>query len=216
VTGAQFLTYMKRRLAEQGLTVDAERDNELLDYATEGRDGILQVFAEAAPVVVKQIVSFDPPVGVLYSLPAGTKDPYRALCVRDAGTGRELDPSSSIQNDAGEYVWRTLRQLQLADWVSLEGALEAEMVLHAGAIDSATAEAAIGLPTTCHRAAAKLGVVLALTADEQSDATNAMGLFQREMEILERLYGEYDGNGGLALRNALMKSLGTAYGDSLS
>lgn len=216
MTGAQFLTYMKRRLAENGVAADAERDLELLDYATEGRDGILQAFAEAAPVVVKSIVTFDPPAGQLYSLPVATLDPYRVLCLRDNASGRELEPSSSLDNDAGEYVWRTLRQVQLGVNASLEGSLEAEIVLSAADITAASTAAQIGLPTTCHRAAAKLGVVLALTADEESDATIAMGLFQREIDALEKLYGDYDANSGLALRHALMRGIGASYGDSLS
>lgn len=216
MTGAEFLTYMKRRLAENGVAADAERDLELLDYATEGRDGLLQALAEAAPLVVKQIITFDPPAGALYSLPAASKDPYRCLCLRDSATGRELEPAASIDNDSGEYVWRTIRQVQLRADASLEGNLEGEFILHAGPITAATAEAAIGLPTTCHRAAAKLGVVLALTADEESDASVAAGLFQREIDALEKIYGQYDDNGGMALRHALMQSLGAGYGDMLT
>jgi hypothetical protein len=215
VDGAAFLTYMKRRLAENGVAADTERDAELLDYATEGRDGILQAFAAAAPIVVKTIVTLDA-AAPLYTLPVGTKDPYRCICLRDSGSGRELEPASSIDNDSGEYVWRTIRQVQLRSDATLEGNLEGEFILSAAPIIAATTEANIGIPTTCHRAAAKLGVVLALTADEESDASIAAGLFQRELDTLEKLYGQYDDNGGVALRHALMRSLGAGYGDMLS
>lgn len=219
MTGAEFLTYMKRRLAENGVAASAERDAELLDYATEGRDAVLLAFAEAAPIVVKSFVTLevDGADDRLYALPAATRDPLRVLLLRDTGCrGRELSPSSQIDEDSGEYVWRTIRQVQLAECVALVGALEGEFVLHRAAITAATAEADIGLPTTCHRAAAKFAVVLALTADEESDASVAIGLFQRELDALEKLYGEYDANGGLALRHALMKSLGAEFGDTLS
>src|SRR4051812_15829557 len=105
MTGAEFLTYMKRRLAENGVAADAERNLELLDYATEGRDALLQTFSEAAPVVVKQIVALtvDGANDRLYNLPGATKDPYRVLRLYDDATDRELDPSSSLNNDAGEY-----------------------------------------------------------------------------------------------------------------
>ncbi|MFL5912766.1 MAG: hypothetical protein ACJ768_19645 [Gaiellaceae bacterium] len=209
---------MRRRLAENGLTADDERELELLDYATEGRDGVLQALAAAAPLVVQQLVTLqvDAENDRRWQLPDVTRDPLRVLCLRDASTGRELEPSSSIDNDNGDYVWRSTRLVQLAKCVTLEGSLEGDFVLHPGQITDSTDEGGIGLPTPCHRAAAKLGVVLALTADEQSDASIAAGLFQRELDVLEKLYGQFDDNGGFALRNAILQSLGNAYGDMLA
>lgn len=216
MTGAELLTYVQRRLAEAGLDVPAERTAELYDYITEGRDTLLQAFALTAPVVVKAVVTLEQ-VGAtqVWQFPAATKDPYRVLQVYDSETLEPLDPSAKLDNDAGHYAWVTLRSLRLAQDVALEGAPAVDAVLHGGAIVAGTAEAAIGLPTTCHRAIGKLAAVLALTADEESDARTAAGLFQREIDQLERIYGDYDANGGLALRHALMAAIGAAHGDTL-
>jgi hypothetical protein len=219
MTGAAALKYLQRRLAEFGLAVEQERVDELYDLITEGRDEMVSAFALGAPIVVKQTITLTPDVSdrQLYLWPAGTKDPYRVLRVYDAGTGEDLIPSSALNFDNGHYAWDSLTRLRLADFVGLTGALRVEAVLAAAPIDQNTPDdfQAWGIPTTCHRAACKYAAVLALTADEESAATAAMGLFQREVERLEKLYGDYDANGGLALREALLKSIGEHLGDSL-
>lgn len=217
MTGAQLLTYVKRRLAENGLTVPAERDAELLDLITEGRDAILQAFALSAPVVVRSTITLetDGSNDRIRNFPAATRDPLRVLAVKESSTGEELVPTASLNNDAGQYRWNNLRQLELADDVEPEGNVEVDLVVHPTDIGSGTTEAAIGLPTTCHRAIGKMAAVLAMTADEQSDATNAKQQFRSELEKLEALYGDYDANGGLALGVQLMANIGQHYGDTL-
>jgi hypothetical protein len=217
MTGAQLLTYVKRRLAENGLTVPAERDAELLDLITEGRDALLVAFALCAPVVVRQTITLetDGANDRLRNFPAATKDPFRVLAVKDASTGEELTPSASLNNDSGQYAWNNIRQLRLNEDVQPEGAVEIDVVLAGVDIVSGTAEAAIGLPTTCHRAIGKMAAVLAMTADEQSDASNAKRLFSSELERLEALYGDYDQSSGQALGPALMAAIGQHYGDTL-
>jgi hypothetical protein len=217
MNGAALLTYVQRRLGESGLAVESGRSDELFDYITEGRDTLLQLFADAAPVVVKQIIALevDGADDRKYTLPAATKDPYRVLVVRAITTGEELIPSAVLNQDDGHYVWRTIRELRLAEGINPPGGIEVEMVLHAADIVTGTAENAIGVPTTCHRAIGKHAVVLALTADEESDAANAIKLLGAELAQLQRLYGSFDDNGGAALRQAFMQSYGTWLGDDV-
>jgi len=217
MTGVQLLAYVKRRLAENGLTVPAERDAELYDLLSEGRDALLVAFALCAPVVVKSTITLetDGSNDRLRTFPAATKDPFRVLAVKESSTGEELTPSASLNNDAGQYVWNTIRQLKLADDVEPEGNVEVDLVVHTGDITAATTEPQVGLPTTCHRAIGKMAAVLAMTADEQSDASNAKRLFSSELERLEALYGDYDQSSGQALGPALMAAIGQHYGDTL-
>ncbi len=217
MTGAELLTFVKRRLAENGLTLEADRANELYDSLTAGRDDVLAELALDAPVAVKETVTLvlltaSPPV---WKIPDATKDPLRILDVRDNGTGVPLVPSSSLDNDNGHYRWNTNRKLQLAESVGLSGSVEVDAVLAKGAITAGTVEADIGLPTPCHRAIGLWAAVLALTADEESDARSATALYQRELERLKRLYGDYDVNSGMALREAMLASEGDIHGDML-
>lgn len=215
--GAQLLAYTKRRLGEYGLANEAGRDDELYAYITEGRDVLLATFADVAPVVVQQVITLeqDPANNRRFTLPAATNDPYRVLAVRAVTTGEELIPSSSLNQDGGHYEWRTIRELRLADDVDPPGGIEIVVVVSSAAIDSTTTESAVGVPTTCHYAIGKAAAVLALTADEESDASVAQRLLAAELQKLERLYGSYDDNGGAALRQALLQSYGGWLGDSL-
>lgn len=216
MTGAELLTYVTRRLAENGLTVPAERAAELYDYITEGRDVLLQAFAVAAPVVVRSYVTLEQ-VGdtQVWQFPAATLDPYRVTHVYDNDGGATLTPAATLNQDGGEYRWRSIRELELAECVELEGAPEVECVLAGSAIDADTTAAEIGLPVTCHRAIGKLAAVLALTADEESDAGVAGRLFEAELQRLETIYGDYDTGSGTSLRQALMASVGATHFDSL-
>lgn len=218
MNGAAALHYLQRRLAEYGLAVGPDREAELYDYLTEGRDELLKVFGAAAPLVAKKRITLgpDPADQQLYTFPADTADPYRVLRVYDSGTGEELTPASMLNFDGGHYAWDTIRSIRLADFVTLTGALTVDAVLAGGAIDATTADsfAAWGIPTTTHRAACKWAAVLALTADEESDASQATNQFMREIDQLEKLYGDFDGSGGLALREAFMRSIGEEFGDT--
>lgn len=217
MTGAQLLTYVKRRLAENGLTLETDRDAELYDYLTDGRDDVLQELALDAQAAVKETVTMElvtaiPPV---WKLPDATLDPMRILEIRDAGTGVPLNPSSSLNNDGGHYRINSLRQVQLADAVGLSGSLECDVVVAKVAITSASTEAQIGLPTPCHRAVGLCAAVLALTADEESDARTATALYSRSLERLKQLYGDFDANSGMALREAMLGSEGDIHGDMI-
>ena len=217
MTGLELFAYVKRRLAENGLTLETGREAELYDYLTDGRDDVLQELALDAPVAVKETVTLvlltaDPPV---WKIPDATLDPMQILDVRDAGTGVPLVPSANLNNDGGHYRWNTNRKLQLADSVGLSGSLEADIVCARTAITAATTEAQVGLPTPCHRAVGLWAAVLALTADEESDARAATALYQRAIDRLKKLYGNYDVNSGMALREALLASEGDLHGDML-
>jgi hypothetical protein len=214
--GAALLTFLKRRLAESGLSLEADRDAELLDYLTQGRDDVLAELADEAPLAVRTTVTLDDAAAPVYTLPAGTPDPYRLLELRDSATGESLEPSVTLNQDAGHYRVDTPRTIRLADAVSLSGQLEGDYVLAGAPIDADTAEADIGLPTTCHRAIGLAAAVFALTADEESDATVAAGLYQREITRLKSLYGNFDFNDGLKLRHGMLATEGDLHGDMLS
>ena len=217
MTGAQLAAYVQRRLAEYGLDVEASRTAEIYDAITEGRDMVIQALALAAPLVVQQLVTLevDAVDDRLYSLPAATPDPLRVVEVRPVETGIPLELSQTLNSDGADYVWVSPRELRLADHAAAPGGLEGLFVLHAPDVDAATAEADIGAPTPTHRAIGKAAAVLLLSANEESDARLAMGLLQRELDALERIYGEYDMGTGSSLRAAMLASYGEIYGDMI-
>ena len=215
--GPALLDYTKRRLAEFGLSLEADRKDELYEWITQGRDDVLAELADEAPLAVRTTVTLDATSAPLYILPAGTSDPLRLIELRDNGNDIPLDPSASLNNDAGHYRVVNPRSFKLADFVALTGELEGDFVLMIDtAIDDATTQADVGLLTPCHRAIGLCAAVLALTADEESDATTAAGLYQRELTRLKSLYGNYDFSGGLALRHGLLATEGELHGDMLS
>jgi hypothetical protein len=216
MTGAQLLTYLKTRLGITGVGQDQWSDTELYDFLTEGRDDVKQALSMAAPIVVQELVTFeDTGSGQIWQMPAATKDPLRCLGLRAVTGRRHLTPSAFLDQDGGDYEWITTRKVRLAEYVEPTGGLEGYFILQGAAIASGTAEADIGVIVPLHRLLAKYAAVLALTADEDSDATNAMGLMQRELDKIERLYSEYDGLGGLAFRQALLMAYGEQHGDTL-
>lgn len=219
MTGAEALAYLERRLGEQGLALEGDRTAELLDYLTEGRDEVLRVFADCAPIVVQQVVALtaDPDDRTRYTFPDATADPFRVIRVYDTGTDEDLSPANQLNFDNGHYRWDDTRTIRLADSVTLTGSLAVTTALAAGPITADTdgTRTAWGIPTTCHRAAAKYAAILALTADEGSDATAASALYAAEIDKLSRLYGDFDSAGGLALREAFLRSEGEFHGDSL-
>jgi hypothetical protein len=217
MTGAQLLAYVKRRLAEANVTVEAGRDDELYDAITEGRDELLQALALCAPIVGKTTVTLevDGSDDRLYAFPAATADALRVLELLEATTREPFTPAAQLDQDNGDYEWVTPRQIRLSDNADPGDGILAIIIAHPGDIGAGTTQAQIGLPTPCHRAIGKFAAILALTADEESDASIAMALYQRELEKLEKLYGDYDANGGLALREALMATIGSLHGDSL-
>jgi hypothetical protein len=220
VDGAALNKYVLRRLAEEGLTLEANRVNELYDYITEGRDELLASMALAAPIVVQSapiaMVQPDPiNTPLVWKIPDGNKDPFRVIAIRDKEGGELFTLAGTLNQDGGDYEWVSLRQIKFSDDTDSSGGPEIIYVPHAGDIVAGTTEANIGVPTTCHRAIGKYAAVLALTADEESDATNAMGLFSRELERLERIYGEYDAMGGASLRTIFMHSIGQQVGETI-
>lgn len=219
MNGAQLNTYVLRRLAEQGLNLEADRVNELYDYITEGRDELLAAFSLAAPIVVQSpAVAMEQPDPVnlpnVWRIPVANRDPFRVIVIREKENGEPFSPSGTLNQDGGDYEWQSLRQIKLSDDTDPGQGPEIIYVPHAIDITAATTEPNIGMPTTCHRAIGKFAAVLALTADEESDATNAMGLFSRELERLERIYGDFDAMGGAGLRSIFMQSIGQWLGES--
>lgn len=219
MNGAQLQAYVQRRLAETGLNLEADRVNELYDYITEGRDELLASFALAAPLVVQSApIALEQPDPVnsplLWQIPAANRDPFRIITIREKETGEAFAPSAALNQDGGDYEWVTTRQIKLSDDTDPGMGIQVIYVPHAGDIVVGTTEANIGLPTPCHRAIGKYAAVLALTADEESDAANAMALFGRELERLERIYGDFDMMGGASLRTIFMESIGRQLGES--
>lgn len=218
MTGSQLIAYLQRRLGEDGMAVPSGRTTQLEDALTEARDDLVQVFAEAAPIVVRSIITLvvNGSNDRLYDWPGGgVKDPYTVLFVRSVTNQEELTPAARINEDEGSYIWRNIKQLEIADGVEPPGGIELGVVLHQGDITSATTEVAIGLPTTCHRAIGKGAHVLLATADDQNDESGPLKVFGRELKRLVSIYGGYDANGGEALRHAILASYGQLFGDML-
>lgn len=217
MTGAELDLLLQRRLAAEGLTDPELGPDQRAEALTMARDELVDRLAMAAPVAVQSVVTLevDGSDDRLYTVPSATRDPVRVLEVRDVTCGRPLSPSGNLNVDGGDYRWETPRQLRLADDVSASGGLEAVVVVSRDAIDAASQEAEIGLPTPCHRAIGLGAAVLLLTRNEQSSAPAADALYQREADRLERLYSEFDAQGGAALRALSLEQYGGWQGDSL-
>jgi hypothetical protein len=221
VTGAELLTYMKRRLRLAGLTIGAgsEDENALMDAATEGRDTLRQIFAQRAPILVREFVTLEQDVGnaSLFNFPAATKDPLKVLNLRPVTSRDTMIPSAEdlLDMDGGEYEWLSLRQVRVGENVAPSGGLEVAVVLFKDPITTATAEAAIGAPVPTHRAIGKYGALLYATADEDSDGTILEKQFLQEIDRLIKLYAQYDRNGGAGLRQAMLQAFGEWQGDTI-
>lgn len=211
MTGAQLLAYTKQRLAEQGLTVEGSRTAELYDSITEARDEIRQRLAmsQAGSLAVRETVTLEAgDTERLYTVPEDTTEPIRVLAVRVPGKTAPLHASL--------YSWTDLRTVQLACGYGSSAGLELVAVLRIDdAIDGSTAEADVGLPVSAHRACGKLAAALALTVDEESDASVAMALYEREMQRLEALFADRDINAGSALGDALLEGYYEHFGDMI-
>ncbi len=216
MTGALLATYVTRLLGEDSYAVPSSRSAQIYDAINDSRNLIRQSFIEAAPIVLKQFVTLVVNVGNnrLYDWPAATKDPFTALSVRSITNQEELSPAARINEDEGHYVWRNIKQLELADGIEPPGGLEVECVIDVADIDSSTTEANIGLPTGCHRLIGK-GARMLLKEVPESAGGRAEKAFMREVQALSTIYASYDANGGEALRHALMASYGRLVGDML-
>lgn len=216
MTGPEALAYLKRRLGVSGVTQDQWTDpDDFYDYITEGRDEILQVFSLAAPVVVRELVTLTDNGDDTWTLTGVT--PYRVLEVRAVTGKQNLIPTVNLEQDAGDYEWVNVTKLRAAEHVSPPGGMEAWVVPAGDAIDAATVDttASWGIPSTLHRAAVKYAAVLALTEDEGSDPQAAMAAYTREIGQLERVYSEFDGLMGVALREATLMNYGQLMGEHL-
>lgn len=221
MNGAALLTYMKRRLRLVGLNIPAasEDENALMDYATEGRDTLLQVFAQRAPILVREYVTLevdgvDPQI---FRLPVATKDPLKLLNLRGKTNRDRLDPSAEtmLDEDGGNYEWLDIRTLRIGEHVTPVGGLEGWFVLSKDAITTASTEAAIGTPAPTHRAIGKYGAMLYATADEDADGTILEKQFLQEIDRLIKLYAQFDNNAGEGLRQAMLAAYGSWQGDSI-
>lgn len=221
MTGAELLTYMKRRLRLVGVTIApaSEDENALMDAATEGRDTLRQIFAQRAPVLVREFVTLEQDVTTreLFNFPAATKDPLKVLNIRPITTRDSLIPSAEdgLDSDGGEYEWLSLRQVRLSEHTVPPGGLEISVVLFKDPLTTATAEAAVGVPVPCHRAIGKYGALLYATADEDTDGSILEKQFLQEVDRLIKLYAQYDRNGGAGLRQAMLQAFGEWQGDTL-
>lgn len=216
--GTDMLAALQRAVGEAGLAMEAGRTSDLYGFLTDGRDDLVQDLALAAPyamplVVALEEVTADPPV---WGLPAAAAEPLRALAVRDSENGRELDPSASLNMDDGEYVWTSTRTIGLASHARVRGTPELVYIpAGAAAVDATTTQATLGLPQPCNIGVVRRAAMLALMADEESDATNATKLYNETLARLENLYGGFDLNDGLKMRHALMATLGRYAGDMI-
>lgn len=222
MTGAQLLTYMKRRLRLVNITITpgSEEENALMDYATEGRDTLLEVFAQRAPILVREYVTLvvDVTDDRIFRLPTATKDPLKLLNVRSPAHRDRLTPSAftMLDDDGGQYDMVDIRTVRIGERVNPEGGLEACVVLVKDPITTATSEAGIGVPTPAHRAIGKCGAFLYVTADEDADGSVLEKQFLQELDRLLKLYAQYDNNAGEGLRQAMLAAYGEWHGDSLS
>lgn len=221
MNGAALLTYMKRRLRLVGVNIPAasEEENALMDYATEGRDTLLQVFAQRAPILVREFVTLEVDVvdSHIYRLPAATKDPLKLLNLRGKENRDRFNPSADtmLDSDGGQYEVLDIRTVRIGEHVTPLGGLEAAIVLVKDAITTATAEAAIGVPIPTHRALGKYGALLYATADEDADGSILEKQYLQEIDRLIKLYAQFDNNAGEGLRQAMLAAYGEWQGDSL-
>lgn len=219
--GAALLLYMKRRLRLVGVNIPAasEEENALMDYATEGRDAMRQVFAQRAAILVKELVTMqvDAVDSHIYRFPVATKDPLKVLNARDVTDRDRLIPSAEqlLDSDGGEYEWQDIRSVRIAQNVTPAGGLEVWAVLFKDPITTATTEANIGVPLPCHRAVGKYGALLYVTADEDADGSILEKQFLQEIDRLIKLYAQFDNNAGEGLRQAFLAAMGEWQGDSL-
>lgn len=215
MTGAELLDYLKRRLAEGGLTVSDERTAELFGHLSEARDTLKGELADVAPNVLGSWVTLEVSDTTLFSLPTATGDPVRVYELRDVESKIPFDKTVNMDNDLGDYQPEGLRSWRFNQDTDTAAGVQALVVVEGAPIDADTAAADIGLPTTCHRAIGKLAAVLALTVDEESDASQAKILYENEKEKLTDRFGEMESASGEALRHSLMKSIGEQYGDMI-
>lgn len=219
--GPGLLTYLRRRLKLEGISIEAASEEEatLYDALTEGRDTLVELFAQRAPVLVREYVTLElvPGSTTRYQLPAASRDPLKVLTVRDVTCRQPLTPAAEglLEEGDGEYEWLSPRILQVREGISPSGGLEIWTVLQRVDITDATTEALVGLPVPCHRAIGQQAAVLVLTADEESDARNAQLLLDRTVDRLIRLYAQYDANAGEGLRHAMLQAYGAWQGDEL-
>lgn len=221
MTGAALLLYIKRRLRLAGITIAAasEEENALMDYATEGRDTLLQVFAQRAPILVREFITLEVDVvdTQIYRFPAATKDPLKLLNLRGKDNRDRLEPSAEtmLDSDGGTYEWRDIRTVRLGEHVTPIGGLEATVVLVKDPITTATAEAGIGVPVPTHRAIGKYAAMLYATADDDTDGSTFEKQFLQEIDRLIKLYAQFDNNAGEGLRVAMLAAYGSWQGDSI-
>lgn len=221
MNGQALLTYMKRRLRLVGVNIPAasEEENALMDYATEGRDTLLEVFAQRAPILVREFVTLvvDPTDSHIYRLPVATKDPLKLLNLRGKDNRDRFNPSADtmLDSDGGQYEVLDIRTVRIGEHVTPLGGLEAAIVLVKDAITTATAEAAIGVPIPTHRALGKYGALLYATADEDADGSILEKQYLQEIDRLIKLYAQFDNNAGEGLRQAMLAAYGEWQGDSL-
>lgn len=221
MTVAQALSFLKRRLGLEDMTQDTSfQDAELYGWLTFGRDRVKQALAMLPdPMPVKTTVSLevDASDDTIYSFPDGTNDPYRVLEVREVDTLYPLVPGVD-ENDTGDYYWRSDRELRIDDDVSPDGGIEVEAVLVDDPIDEKGGDDSSeipGLSAPAHRAVVFMAEFLALTVNDEGAGQAALQLVEREIADLERLYGEFDGQGGQALREALLGNYGRWQADAI-
>lgn len=217
MTGEELLRYLERRLGVDTIPDDDLGPEELYDYLTEARDEVRRRLSLAAPRLQLTTVALEQ-VGTTqeYQFPAATLDPLAVESVRVLPSQQRLRPSSSINQDGGDYQWLTVRRLVLGDHVDVGTGLECEATLDLPAISSVTASSEVGIPTWAHKAIPKLAAILAETKDGRSDARVAIDLYEREMSQLEDRLASFDGQGGSELREAMLASYGSQHGDTLS
>lgn len=217
MTGAELFLFVTRRVAEAGVTVGAERTNELYDHITGARDDVKRELAIEFPRLLASKVTLEQDVtdDRKFTLPVATADPIAIVEVRELTTREPYDPSPNLDRDRGDYEWQSPREIRISEETDEGDGIQVVGVFQSAAIAVGTAEADIGLPTPCHRAIGLGAAMLALTVDEETDATIATGLYERELKKLRELYGNFDKQDGTALRHALMKTQGDLYGDMI-
>jgi hypothetical protein len=103
--------------------------------------------------------------------------------------------------------------LTLSTGVTPPGGVQVLWVPSLAEIGEDTAQADLGLPTTCHMAMVKGAVVEVLSTDNEIEIKEPFGQFQMELQDIENNYAEYDALGGIGMREAFLATYGQWLGD---
>ena len=180
--GAELLDDLKQRLALNGLVDETLTDAVLYGLLKKGRNKVRQDLATAVPARLKETVALTTTDSVTHALPTHRSTPLRLLEVRDQGNERGRLTASTRPKDGGQYERTSPRTFRLRSGVTVSAGLEVVAVFPVTAtITAATTDEELGVPPEAYDAVVHWAAVLALTADEETNADNERTLFEGAM-----------------------------------